>query len=402
MNDISRQTRNTKTKYSRKSVTRKQKSTNITILKNKTPKEVNALSNDIFFNLEKSSSSHKKERFLITKATSYSPTINANLITLKTIKRRELSDCNNMLAFEFKEPLHILVNNKCIPYYERGAKQLLLKNLAANKHVDVNTIVPPIQSQSNCWFNSMFVVLFISDKGRKFFHFFRQLMIEGKQADGNLIPTHLRDAFAVFNFAIDASLTGNKFAYLLDTNVIIAKIYENIPEDYKRDNVYIKNVGEPGNPMLYYASLITYLNNKSLEYLIIPGTSGWKEQILQSMNQMDSIPHFIILEINDDGLDHSGNITNKEIKFNIGKAKYILDSCIIRDIEKQHFCALLTCENKEMAYDGLSFNRIVKMKWKHKINDNFKWEFDGSNNINGKPLQWNFRKGYQMLLYYRV
>ena len=34
----------------------------------------------------------------------------------------------------------------------------------------------------------------------------------------------------------------------------------------------------------------------------------------------------------------------------INGIKYVLDSCIIRDIKKQHFCCLLTCEGKEYAF----------------------------------------------------
>jgi hypothetical protein len=71
-----------------------------------------------------------------------------------------------------------LFGKNCVPYYEPKAVKFLLKNLSANKHIKIDKIIPPIQSQSNCWFNTMFVTLFVSDKGRKFFHFFRQLMIE--------------------------------------------------------------------------------------------------------------------------------------------------------------------------------------------------------------------------------
>lgn len=71
------------------------------------------------------------------------------------------------------EPLQIGIpkTNKCY-YYTPEAKNFLLHTLSANKHIDLNKIIPPIQSQSNCWFNAMFVTFFVSDKGRKFFHFF--------------------------------------------------------------------------------------------------------------------------------------------------------------------------------------------------------------------------------------
>ena len=56
------------------------------------------------------------------------------------------------------------------------------------------------------------------------------------------------------------------------------------------------------------------------------------------------------------------------------------------------------CEGKEMAYDGMSFHRIVPFNWKKSINSNFVWTFFGT----PESLKWNFRHGYQMLMYYRV
>jgi hypothetical protein len=79
----------------------------------------------------------------------------------------------------------------------------------------------------------------------------------------------------------------------------------------------------------------------------------------------------------------------------------MLDSCVIRNTKGHHFCSLLTCERKELAYDGMSYHRLVNMEWKKYINSNKFWEFKGSNGSNGMPLQWNFKSGYQMLVYYK-
>ena len=252
----------------------------------------------------------------------------------------------------------------------------------------------------------MFVTLFISDKGRKFFHFFRQLMIEGKQKSGTKIPSKLRDGFALLNYAIESSLEGNKYAYILDTNVIIKDIFKAIPTEYKEKLPYIKDVSEAGNPIRYYWSLIYYLHNKSLEMLFIKNTNEqWKEMIIKEMEGKKHLPHVIILEIYDGANKTpgvSGKTVNKPISFFIKGAKYVLDSCIIRDISQQHFCATLTCEKNEMAYDGLSYHRLVPLNWKKYINSDFVWEFDGSKDIDGKALKWSFLHGYQMLNYYRV
>jgi hypothetical protein len=329
---------------------------------------------------------------------SYSPSINKDLVSLKSIERKKLFNCNNERAFLLKAPLKIGVPNAsgkktCYPYNDPVAKKYMLKNLKANKHVDPNRVVPPIQELANCWFNTMFVSLFISDKGRKFFHFLRQMMIQGKQKGGNPIPEVLRDGFALFNYAIDACLTGNKYAYVLNTNAIIQQIYDSVPEEYR---AYIRDVDEAGNPVRYYLSLINYLGNHNLRVLFVQDCGpSWHFQV---QNKLEShLPDVIILEFfNDDA-----PTPNKETNFTMNGAKYVLDSCIIRDTEKNHFSSLLTCEKKEMAYDGMSFHRLTYMDWKDKINTEFKWQFKGSKD-EGQLLTWNFSKGYYMLIYYRV
>jgi hypothetical protein len=342
---------------------------------------------------------------------SYSPTVNKELVMLQSLPREQTLDCNNEKAFELKEPLQIGIPGKlfgktCVPYYESKAIKFLLKNLAANKHVSPDKIVPPIQSQSNCWFNTMFVTLFVSDKGRKFFHFFRQLMIEGKQSNGEAINTKLRNGFALLNYAVDACLTGNKYAYILDTNAIIRNIYENIPESYKSKLPYITDVDEAGNPIRYFMSLIYYLHNKSLQISFISNTNDkWKDKVIAEIQKQTHLPHIIILEFYDGAnktAGESGKTLNKPRSFNVKGAKYMLDSCVIRDTTQQHFSATLTCEKKEMAYDGMSFHRLVPLDWKKYINSDFSWGFKGSNDADGTPLKWNFTHGYQMLIYYRV
>jgi hypothetical protein len=377
-------------KHSKNVKTRKLKFIKNIILPNLTPEDINEVSEVIF------------QEALIDNSVepSYSPTVNKELVTLKSISREKVIDCNNEKAFELKEPLQIGITEKlfgknCVPYYEPKAIKFLLKNLSANKHIKIDKIVPPIQSQSNCWFNTMFVTLFVSDKGRKFFHFFRQLMIKGIQANGSSIPWRLRNGFALLNYAIECCLTGNKYAYILDTNAIIRNIYANIPQTYKDKLPYITNINEAGNPIRYYDSLIYYLNNKSIELAFIKNTNDIKKRL----NEIQNVPHIIILEFYD---EESKRITNKPQSFFVKEAKYMLDSIIIRDTSQQHFSATLTCEGKEMAYDGMSFHRIVSFNWKKYINKNYFWEFDGSNNLDGSSLKWNFTNGYQMLIYYRV
>ena len=383
-------------------------------LPNRNPRYINEISHIIFINAPNNLPPLADSVSIIEQnkgPTSYSPTINKELVMLQSIPREKVLDCNNEKAFQHKEPLKIgipgkLFGKNCLPYYNEKSIEYLLKNLSANKHVKIDTIVPPVQSQSNCWFNTMFVSLFVSDKGRKFFHFFRQLMIEGIQADGQPIPSNLRDGFALLNYAIDACLTGNKYAYILNTNAIISNIYENIPDSYKKKLPYIRDVDESGNPIRYYGSLVHYLHNKSIQLAYIQDINDkWKDKVLIEIDKHTHLPHIIILEVFDEPnktAGKSGKTTNKPRSFFVKGAKYMLDSCIIRDTTQQHFSTTLTCDNKQLAYDGLSFHRLVPLEWKQYINSDFSWGFDGSNNFDGTPLKWNFTHGYQMLIYYRV
>jgi hypothetical protein len=328
-------------------------------------------------------------------AHSYSPTINQDLVLLQSIDREYIPDCNNQLAFELKEPLQIHVKDKCVPYYDADAIKILLRNLSANKHIKPSKVVPPIQSLSNCWFNAMFVVLFVSDKGRKFFHYFRQLMIEGIQSNKKPIPSKLKNAFALLNFAIEACLTGNEFAYVLDTNAIIHSIYDTIPDSYKASLPYITDVNTAGNPIMYYRSIVNYLHNESLELMIVSkANQEWEQMVADQMRHVTHLPHCVIIEIFDlanKTSGASGNTRNKKQHFSVQNAKYALDSCVVRDISQQHFCALLTCENKQMAYDGMSYHRLVPLEWKNKINSDFVWSFEVFGLVG--PLDLPFRLG---------
>jgi len=365
-------------------------------LKSTTPKDISDLSKQINTDLNSIDPS------LVS---SYSPAINKELVTLKSISKQPITNCNADKAFLLKnaKPLEISVENKCCPYYSSAAKKFLLQNLAASKHIDASKIITPVQSLGNCWFNTMFVTLFVSDKGRKFFHFFRQLMINGKKANGKSIPKELRNGFALLNYAVDACLQGNQFAYKMDTNAIIKNIYNNLPSQSKTILPYITNIKEAGNPLRYYGSIMFYLHDKSIQFAFIESCNQeWKRQLLDKLKKdaSEPVPDIIVLEFFDDA---SKTVTNKSTKFSLANGiRYELDSCVVRNTMGHHFCSLLTCEHKEYAYDGMSFHRLVPLAWKKQINKEFTWQFEGSTDADDKLLEWNFRSGYQMLVYYRV
>jgi hypothetical protein len=225
-------------------------------------------------------------------------------------------------------------------------------------------------------------------------------MIKGIQKNNTPIPSNLRDVFALLNFGIDSCLQGNKFAYKLDTNSIIFDLFRQIPDSYKKDYPEIVNVDDAGNPVTYYMSIINYLNNNSIQLLFLRYADvSWKDTLAIAIKKRTHLPHIIVIEIFE---DQSKKFNRKPESFNVNNAKYQLDSAVIRDTEKEHFCATITCEGKEMGYDGMSTHRLVPFEWKKIINTDYSWKFGGSNHANGKPMKWNFMKSYQILTYYRI
>ena len=388
-------------------------------------------------------SNHTRKNKRVTNASpSYNPTINNQLVTLHSSYQKEkIIGCNNKRAFLLKEPLKILVTRKgkggkgrskkrCVPYSNPAAKQLLLHNLSANKHINVKKIVPPRQVLGNCWMNTMFVAFFISDKGRKFFQFFRQLMIDGKLASGQIIePKSLRDAFALLNYAVESAIMGTPYAYKLNTNGIIKSIYNSLSSvSYYNRNIV--KIDEGSNPIGYYQAIINYLSGLGnglgnglgsglgsglgigIQMVLanVSKNGEWTDRITRTIMEDSKgiIPHVVVVEIYD---DESRYITDRPLSFevNIGNEviKYGLDSCIVRDMYTHlHFISLITCEGKEMGYDGMSFGRIKPLHWKKTyLNSPKKWSFEGSTDesgSSGKPLFWSFMREYQMLIYYRM
>ena len=76
-------------------------------LPNRTPYDINEMSQLIFKN------SPTKMPFLADSIiSSYSPTVNKELVMLQSIKRDQIHNCNNQKAFELKEPLQIGIPGK--------------------------------------------------------------------------------------------------------------------------------------------------------------------------------------------------------------------------------------------------------------------------------------------------
>ena len=371
-------------------------------------------------------------RYILVQQKSFSPAINKRLITMTASPNvKDIFGCdpissnylyNNMPKSSIPK-VNIGTSQKpiCVNYTTKKAQAVLLHNLARSSSLVCSNIVAPKQIRSNCWFNVLFMIFFISDKGRKFFRFFRQLMIEGKLANGKKITPRLHKAFYLLNMAIEASynLTNSSkatdLATLMNTNTIIEMIHSSIPRQSRisKRGVNIPAIGKSGNPLRYYEGIFSYLAVKPLRIEKIRDDqmqNNFKQESVQArIDKSSHIPDIIVFIIHDNGEDgpgKSGRLTGKQLEYTLNfNSKYItykLDSVTIRDTRGNHFCALLTCNGKEYGFDGLSFSRLSLLNWRKLINKSTNWGFEGSNYGNKNPVLWNFRNGYQLLFYYRI
>ena len=389
-----------------------------------------------------------KIRDEIVQQKSYSPSVNKRLLTMRSGVHANIFGCgiedilrrsptNRDAIKEIQVKIGSDGDGKaiCASWNSKEAQTVSLDNLKNSKKIDCNRVIAPMQSQSNCWFNTLFITFFISDKGRKFFRYFRQLMIEGKHADGTIIkPSKLAEAFFLFNTAIEASLNlddnsdETKLASLMDTNNLINAIYASMPVRARRSYPAIKAAGVSNNPLAYYMDIVDYLKTvtgRSSELAIHKIRNpyyfkkllnkGWPFMVQD--RPVTSFPDVIVVTVHDDNSSdkpgnnpgESGKYRDKPLNFVLkgnhgvsGTAKYVLDAAIIRDTEAAHFCSVLTCNGRSMGFDGESFRRMSDFDWKPLINMDKGWTFEGSLWKGTKDsIRWNFCNGYQLLFYYR-
>lgn len=335
-------------------------------------------------------------------AKSYTPSINKKLVSIKKGHVQDIFGCGlktKLAKTKVDALFEINVGTKngtpiCVPATSPEAKKVLLDNFKKDQGIKCSNVIAPFQAHANCWFNTMFMCFFVSDKGRKFMRFFRQLMIEGKTVSGKKItPIALQESLLLFNAAIEAcyNTDGNasSIGLALNTNNIIGNIHGILGSS---DG--IKDVDEYGNPYRFYRDLIKYLGGEEINVERLEGNKV--TQFYSNQHNSGDAPHVIIVTLVDyaDGAQ-AASFTNKPKKVNYNGASYSLDSAIARDVSKNHFCCGITCGGREMVFDGSAFSRLSHKKWKSLINKNQDWSPPGSRET------WNFMKGYSMLLYYR-
>jgi len=386
---------------------------------------------------------------------SYSPSINRKL-SVKSLKSnipKKIELCDDLLKINLGNNK----NPKCYNYDNKEVKKLLIQNLKSSKHLDPLKFRAPKQLYGNCWFNTMFVSFFFSDKGRKFFRFFREFMIKGKKIDNSIIEDEkLREMFFILNLFIEASYNQN---YDINSNNVTIKNKNNIKNKVKNNiknkikinkktikknlnkenlynkiseltnnlntNYYIKvihdrinhlvynelpKVDEAGNPLVFYKTLMNYLNYNLLKLMNLNIYENINIQSLlqEKFENYYKIPDIIILEDTISGNEKHNS--DYELTYNLKQKnknyKYVLDSIIItnkghfKPRANSHFVSLATINKEEYKFDGDSYSRLSKFKWKSLINKDINWVFKENPNI--YPEKYNFKHGYKILFYYRT
>lgn len=353
---------------------------------------------------------------------SFSPNINKNLDIkqLKTLKNKSIRLCNNLLQIN----VGTRENPKCLNFNNILVKKFLLKNLMGSKHLDPLKFIAPKQLYSNCWFNTMFVVFFFSDKGRKFFRFFRNLMITGRKFDNTrLDDQELRKLLFIFNLYIEASYNQETFknvknkenlhiqlkelTYNLDTNFLIKKIYNRIKKISPFYSNNLPDIDEAGNPLEFYKTIMDYLNYDILNILNIDidieniKKNKTIENILKLLFKKEH--DIIIFEDHESKIDYN---LEYELEVKGKKYKYKLDSIILTNKDhynpkaNSHFISVLTINKEYYKFDGSSYSKLSKFNWTNILNKNINFTF--KENPSYYPEKYNFKYGYKILFYYRV
>ena len=327
-------------------------------------------------------------------------------LTKKKSKKINANFLSKLKKFIYGIEINVDLKKKiCNNLSSKSALKAMLYNIYNQQPLIIKNITPPKQILSNCWFNTFFMVFFISDKGRKFFKHFRELMILGKTEKKKLIKPSLRASLILLNYCIEASYNyfGNssKIAKNIDTNYLINFIFNSI---HKQNNTltYIKNVNDAGNPLKYYMDIVDYLDNTVINILNISSSyddninTTYIEKKLKTLNKA---PHMIVLEMWESY--HYQKQETLLLNFKNSNIIYKLDSVVIRTTNGEHFAATITCNKEELVFDGASEKKIKNFNWKSKINTNENWSFV-SDEYSASEYKWNFKNSYQMFFYYRV
>ena len=380
--------------------TRKNKKTGkcekVVVLKDTTPKELKDLRKTVT-KIGKKKNPKKPQ--------SFSPNVNKVIDSLKSISPHleiGLKECP-------EDKLYVKTasgKEKCVGLKSKIAQTYMIDNLLSKKPIDCDKIIAPKQKLSNCWFNSFFMVYFISDKGRKFFRYLRLAMITGKLPNGTSVAPKLRMPLLILNKYIESALIGrnasHSLATLMDTNVVIRRVARALGKSNLK-KYDIAKTKQAGNPISFYEGLIQYLKSNELVTVNMtvrnmPNKKVSNAAIVKILESRPLVEYFILDRFSEEYKNNSWTIPQKyKVEKNGVTYTYVLDSAVVRDTKKQHFSAYITCNGKSFAFDGESFARMTPFEWKKKLNKNTQWRF-----AEQYETYFNFQQAYFMLFYYRI
>lgn len=392
----------------------------------------------------------------------YSPSVNEKLGLMKQDRVHDIFGCGEyMAAVNTQVPLVNIApylrgkganggksgkgGKKCVYFTHPTAQKQMLDNLATQRDVNCRKVIAPVQAQANCWFNTMFVVFFVSDAGRRYFQYFRAMMILGvrgalthmpsegatlqaierlhsglaSQPSHLKIPNDLHRPFFLLNYAIEACLTGNDAAYSLNTNVIILEIHNAIMKNWdkaahiRRSSIPKPGVDQLGDPYEYYVSLMSYLSDNTIRFHDVAvyenedDNFDFEGDVVDDVRQFasDRMPHIIYVDLIQSKKNniHTNNVRlPKEIdalSLDGTRVRYELDAAMLNETNtNEHVTCAITCNDKGFAYDGQSFTRLVPCDWKERLlNGPVDYKFETT-----PSCSYSFDRGHVSLMYYRV
>ena len=355
----------------------------------------------------------------LVKSGSFSPNVNRRLVSLRNGAVNPLFACGAADAFagrvgtttRLQVGVLTKTGHRCVGYTTQTAGDAMIATLKANKPLVCTELIMPVQDQTNCWFNTWFAAFFVSDKGRKFFRYLRQYMINGKTLDGQSIqPKSLANTLRLLNLCIEATYNNTGLAepaLVINTNSVIQNLHASIEAFTASKRGSRKGLPAPGttgNPFNFYNTLVSYLSG----HLVQIGRA-WKLSSVdhkdgnitrvKGVSDMDVVVLRTYDKLND---SRDGGILSSEFtaplsfKASDSQYKFVLDSIIVRDLRGKHFVALLTCNGSQMGYDGAGLTSLKPFVWKALVSSKRRWKLPGS------PVTCSFAESFCEYIYYKT
>lgn len=315
----------------------------------------------------------------------YVPKQNRELLRLITqTKRRDLFDC---AAPHNKVKIKVKRKNGTYACLDAGSKAGQLQLLKfMNRPRRVECFMAPVQVANNCWFNTMLVSLFVSDRTFWFSRILRLPMITGQRHDGTPLDSWMVQPLRRLNSTIQAAIDCvGDYKYLLDTNVHVRELHRGLNRAMKGHA--LGNVGkfrafnEYGNPYRAYLRLSAYLLGENYQNHITNSHERYQPNILRL------------------GFQAKGKYKRPDIlqeTYHVRGVKYVLDSAAVLDVGKHHFTSCAHINGVQYVFDGASLSKMKKLNWKSLLNKDVSWTFEPDN------LLFNFKRSYIELYYCRA